>query len=188
MNLPLRTLLLIAIPSCLAPLTAQVASPSTTLTGAGVLKPLPASRVLAYKEIAGDFASNEVAALAKYSNKRITVIGHVSSLSQGSSENKILIVTMQGASGALPAVKAEFLFGSIPQNSEIQISTDGSSAILIHRDRSGNILGQEPYMSVDQRVGITGSVKGLDVGTIVLTDCKRLSKQKFHSLLKVMGE
>ena len=89
---------------------------------------------------------------------------------------------MQGASGNLPAVKADFLYGSIPANSEIQISQDGSSAIILHRDRSGNILSQDTYLSVDQKVAIKGDFKEIKVGDIVLTACKLESKEKLHQL------
>ena len=67
-------------------------------------------------------------------------------------------------------------------NSEIQISQDGSTAVLIHRDRTGNILSQNPYLFVGQRVGIKGDFKELKVGEIVLTACKLLTKAKLHAL------
>jgi hypothetical protein len=108
----------------------------------------------------------------------LTVIGRVSSLSNGNSENKVLVVTLQGASGNLPAVKADFLYGSIPDNSEIQISSDGSAATIVHRDRSGNILSQGTYLSIDQKVAIKGTFKEVKVGDIVLTACKLVPKDR----------
>ena len=136
------------------------------------LAPLPADGVVPLKMVAGDFATNETAATGKYSGQRITVIGRIAALSKGNSENKVLEVTMQDASAKQPAVKCGFLFGSIPENSEIRVSDDGSQAFLIRRDRRGNILGQEPYLSVDQKVAITGDFKGTSVGDILLTACK----------------
>jgi len=148
------------------------------------LKPLPENRVVSYKTIAGDFSSDQQAALGKYGGRRITVIGRVAALSQGSSENKILVVTLQDPSASLPAVKAQFLLGSIPENSELEISSDGSQATLLKRDRSGMILGREPYLSLDQRVGIKGSFKEIKVGDIVLGDCQLLPKTKLREIFK----
>jgi hypothetical protein len=165
----------------IAPLVAQdtfAPSKIARMDAGAYLAPLPGNGVVPLKTIAGDFATNATAATGKYSGQRITVIGRVSALSQGASENKVLVVTMQDAGANLPAVKGEFLYGSIPQNSEIQISSDGSQAILVHRDRSGNILGQDPYLSVDQKVAIKGDFKELKVGDIVLTACKLVPKEK----------
>lgn len=152
------------------------------LDASAYLKPLPANGVVPLSVIAGDFATNAAAAMGKYSNQRITVVGRVSALSQGSSENKVLVVTMQDAGANLPAVKGDFLYGSIPQNSEIQVSSDGMQAFLVRRDRSGNILGQEPYLSVDQRVGIKGDFKEQKVSDIVLTACKLVPKERLREL------
>jgi hypothetical protein len=146
------------------------------------LKPLPGNGVVPLKTIAGDFASNQMAASGKYSDRRITVIGRIAKLSKGSGDNKVLIVTLQDASANLPAVKGEFLSGTIPQNSELEISGDGSSAVLLSRDRSGMILGRKPYLSLGQRVGLKGSFKEIQVGDIVLTDCALVSKQKLKEL------
>jgi hypothetical protein len=148
------------------------------MDAASYLQPLPGNRVVPLKVIATDFATHPDAAIGKYSGKRITVIGRVSSLSNGNSENKVLVVTLQGASGNLPAVKADFLYGSIPDNSEIQISSDGSAATIVHRDRSGNILSQGTYLSIDQKVAIKGTFKEVKVGDIVLTACKLVPKDR----------
>jgi hypothetical protein len=167
------------------PLLAQDAFPTTQIAksdATSYLKPLPEDHVVSYKQIAGDFAANETAALGKYNGKRITVIGRIARLSQGQGEKKALVVTIQGADASLPAVKGDFLADSIPENSEIQVSDDGSTASMINRDRSGNILSQNTYLSVDQRVGIKGSFKELKVGDIVLTDCKLIPKGKLHEL------
>jgi hypothetical protein len=173
----------------MARLIAQDSMPTTFPTtqiarmdAASYLAPLPENRVLSYKQIAGDFAANETAALGKYNGKRITVIGRIAHLSQGHGEKKALVVTLQNANASLPAVKGDFLADAIPENSEIQISSDGSSASIVNRDRSGNILSQNTYLSIDQKVGIKGSFKGLKVGDIVLTDCKLIPKEKLHEL------
>ena len=110
------------------------------------------------------------------------MIGRIAHLSQGHGEKKALVVTLQNANASLPAVKGDFLADSIPVNSEIQVSDDGSTASIIHRDRIGNILSQDTYLSVDQKVGIKGSFKELKVGDIVLTDCKLIPKEKLHEL------
>jgi len=148
------------------------------MDAASYLQPLPENRVVPLKVIATDFATHPDAAIGKYSGKRITVIGRVSALSNGNSENKVLVVTLQGASGNLPAVKADFLYGSIPDSSEIQISSDGSAATIVHRDRSGNILSQGTYLSIDQKVAIKGTFKEVKVGDIVLTACKLVPKDR----------
>jgi hypothetical protein len=167
------------------PLAAQDAFPPTTMArqdAAAYLKPLNKRDVVKLKTIAGDFASNQAAAIGKYSGHRITVIGNVSHLSKGHGDNKVLVVTLQDANASLPAVKGEFLFGSIPDNSEIQISSDGSLATLIQRDGSGNILSQNPYVSVDQTVAIKGDYKEVKVGDIILTGCKLIPKERLHEL------
>lgn len=152
------------------------------MDAAAYLKPLPQNGVVAYATIAGDFATNQVAASGKYGGRRITVIGPIASLSPSSSENKVLVVTLQDPSASLPAVKCSFLFGSIPQNSSIEVSGDGSQAMLVRRDRSGNILGREAYLSVGQKVAIKGDFKELKVGDVVLTACTLLSKERRKEL------
>jgi tRNA_anti-like len=175
--------LLLVLP--VASLTAQQSFPNTQIAkmdAASYLQPLPENRVVPLKVIAEDFASHPDAAIGKYKGKRITVIGRISALSQGSGENKVLSVTMQGSSGNLPAVKAQFLYDSIPVNSELQVSNDGSSASIIQRDRTGNILSQKSFLSVDQKVGIKGNFKEVKVGDIILTACKLLPKERLHQL------
>jgi tRNA_anti-like len=161
-----------------ATLSAQQAFPVSKVDrmDASSLAPLPANGVVPLKVIAGDFAANQQGAVGKYSGQRITVVGRIAALSNPSSENKVLSVTLQDATGNLPAVKAEFLYGSIPQNSEIQVSPDGAQATLVRRDRSGNILSQDTYLSVGQKVAIKGDFKELKVGDIVLTACKLTRK------------
>lgn len=182
---PTRSLLLL-VPFLMTQAIAQNNNfPTTQIAqkdAAAYLKPLPASGVVPLAVIAGDFASNESAAVGKYNGQRITVIGRVAAISKSSSENKVMEVTLQDAAASQPAVKGEFLYGSIPANSEIQISSDGSMATLIRRDRSGVILSQDPYLSVDQRVGLKGDFKEIKVGDIVLTACKLVPKGKLHEL------
>jgi len=146
------------------------------------LQPLPKDGVVTLKTMAGDFAANGTAATGKYGGRRITVIGRISALSNGNSENKVLVVTLQDASASLPAVKCNFLFGAIPENSSIEISSDGSEAFLLRRDRVGNILGRQPYLSVGQKAAIKGDFKDLKVGDIVMTSCKLLSSGKRRML------
>lgn len=152
----------------------DVYTPSKTalMDAASYLQPLPREGVVAYKTIAGDFAANQSAACGKYGGRRITVVGRVAALSPSSGENKVLVVRLQGAKADLPAVKCDFLFGAIPQNSSIEVSGDGSQAFLLRRDRSGQILGRDVYLSVGQKVAIKGEFKGQSVGDIVLTACK----------------
>lgn len=185
MATPSRLLLFPLILGSIVPLAAQDVLPPTTMAtqeAAAYLKPLNKRGVVRYKTIAGDFSTNQVAAIGKYAGKRITVIGRVAHLSQGESENKALVVTLQDPSASLPAVKGIFLAGSIPENSEIQVSPDGSTATMVRRDRSGNILSQNTYLSVDQTVAIKGDYKELKVGDIVLTNCKLIPKERLHEL------
>lgn len=185
MSIPHRILFLL-LPLCAVTLSAQndIYAPTkiARMDAAAYLAPLPANGVVPFPVIAGDFATNAPAAIGKYSNQRITVTGRISALSKGSGENKAFVVTLQDAGATLPAVKGDFLQGSIPLNSEIQISSDGTQAFLVRRDRSGNILGQEPYLSVDQRVGIKGNFKEQKAGDIVLTACKLVPKEKLREL------
>jgi hypothetical protein len=152
------------------------------MEAAAYLQPLPRDGVVAYKTIASDFAMNQTAASGKYAGRRITVVGRVAAVSPSSSENKVLVVTIQGASAKFPAVKCNFLFGAIPQNSAIEVSGDGSQASLVRRDRSGQILGRDVYLSVGQKVAIRGEFKGQSVGDIVLTACKLLPSDRIKSL------
>ena len=182
---PLTRCLLLVLPALIVQAMAQATFPNTAIAqkdAAAYLKPFPASGVVPLAVIAGDFATNETAATGKYNGQRITVIGRVAAISQGSSENKVMVVTLQDAAAKQPSVKGEFLFGSIPENSEIQISSDGSMATLVRRDRTGVILSQEPYLSVDQRIGLKGDFKELKVGDIVLTACKLVPKAKLHEI------
>jgi len=174
-------IVLLLILSLAAPLLAQdTYAPSriARMDAASYLQPFPKDGVVSLKTIAGDFASNEEAATGKYADRRITVIGRISALNNGDSENKALVVTLQDASASLPSVKCNFLFGAIPENSAIEVSGDGSQAFLVRRDRNGNILGRTSYLSVGQKVAIRGDFKELKVGNIVLTACKLLSSQK----------
>jgi hypothetical protein len=182
---PHKLLILSLILSSVPPLVAQDVLPPTSMAkqdAAAYLKPLNQRGVVRLKTIAGDFSTNQVAAIGKYAGHMITVIGRVAHLSQGESENKVLIVTLQDPSASLPAVKAEFLPGSIPENSEIQVSEDGSTATMIHRNARGIILKQDTYLSVDQTVAIKGNYKELKVGDIILTDCKIIPKERLHEL------
>jgi hypothetical protein len=185
MATPHKLLILSLILASVPPMVAQDVLPPTSMAkqdAAAYLKPLNQRGVVRLKTIAGDFSTNQVAAIGKYAGHRITVIGRVAHLSQGESENKVLIVTLQDASASLPAVKAEFLPGSIPENSEIQVSEDGSTATMIHRNAMGKILRQDTYLSVDQIVGIKGNYKELKVGDIILTDCKIIPKEGLREL------
>lgn len=149
---------------------------------ASTLKPLNQRGVVRLKTIAGDFATNAPASIAKYSGRRITVIGRIAHLSQGQGENIVLVVTLKDASSSLPAVKCKFLPGTLPEHSAIQISQDGSNATLIRRDASANILSQNNYLSTDELVAIKGDYKNLDVGDIVFTNCKIIPKERLHEL------
>jgi hypothetical protein len=136
------------------------------------LTPFPKDGVVPYKVLAGDFSKNQTAAIGKYSGRRVAVVGRISAIKKSGGENKIFVVTLSDSSGNLPSVKADFLFGSLPENSELQVSDDGSQAQLIRRDRSGTILSQDPYLSVGQKVTIKGEFKQLRAGEIVLTACE----------------
>jgi hypothetical protein len=185
MATPHKLLILSLILASVPPLVAQDVLPPTSLAkqdAAAYLKPLNQRGVVRLKTIAGDFSTNQVAAIGKYAGHMITVIGRVAHISQGESENKVLVVTLQDPSASLPAVKGEFLPGSIPENSEIQVSEDGSTATIVHRNARGVILKQDTYLSVDQTVAIKGNYKELKVGDIILTDCKLIPKERLHEL------
>ncbi len=146
------------------------------------LTPLPENGVVALATIAGDFAKNPTAAIGKYSGRRITVIGRIAKLGRGQSENVDLTVTLQDPAASLPAVKAKFLPGTISENSEFELSPDGSSVTILARSRTGTIEGRRPYLSVDQQVAIKGDFKEQKVGDIILTDCRLLPKGELHEL------
>ena len=174
----LPVLLLVVAPSLLKSQDAFPVSQVQKME-ASSLSPLPSDGVVPLKVIAGDFAADQNAAVGKYSGRRITVVGRVSAVSNPSSENKVLTVTLQDPSASQPAVKAEFLYGAIPVNSEIQVDdNNGAVANLVRRDSAGNILSTEPYISVGQKVAIKGDFKELKVGDIILTACKKVPKPR----------
>lgn len=185
--IPSRLLLLTVALIPLTHLAAQDAFPATAIArqdAAAYLKPLGEKGIVSLKTIAGDFASNPTAAIGKYTDRMVTVVGRVSHLSQGHGENVALVVTLQDASATLPAVKGVFLPSTFSENSEIQVPEDGASATLVKRDSRGKILGQETYLTVDQIVGIKGTYNMMKAGDVVLTDCKLLSKEKLKEVRK----
>ena len=166
------------------PLSAQnfPVTKTAAMDAQAYLTPLPENGVVALATIAGDFAKNPTAAVGKYSGRRITVIGRIAKLGQGQSENVVLTVTLQDPAASLPAVKAKFSSGSIAENSEYELSPDGSNITILSRSRSGNIEGHRPYLSVDQQVAIKGDFKEQRVGDIILTNCRMLPKGEMHAL------
>lgn len=185
MKIPLHYLFSSLIVCAVATISAQDLSAPSVIAkqdAAAYLKPLNKRGVVRFKTIAGDFATNQVAAIGKYSGHRITVIGRVAHLGNGNSENKVLVVTLQDSAASLPAVKAQFLAGTIPVNSEIQITPDGSMATLLRRDSKGDILSQNTFLTADQTVAIKGNYKELKSGDIILTDCKIIPKERLHEL------
>jgi len=179
---------IVVLLSLVATLSAQQevlpVSSAARIDAKAYLAPLPSDGVVSLKTISSDFATNQNAAAGKYSGKRITVIGRISHLGKGHGENKVMIVKLQNRTASLPAVRAEFLYGALPQNSELEINGDGTSATLIRRDRIGMILSREPYLSMGQKVGIKGNFNGLNVGDIVLTNCKVIPKEKLRQAVK----
>ncbi len=180
---PFRSLLFLSLLAAI-PLSAQdfPVTKTAAMDAQAYLTPLPDNGVVELATIAGDFAKNPTAAVGKYSGRRITVIGRIAKLGQGQSENVVLTVTLQDPSASLPAVKAKFLPGSISQNSEFELSPDGSAVTILSRSRSGTIEGRRPYLSVDQQVAIKGDFKEQKVGDIILTDCRMLPKGELHEL------
>lgn len=176
MTIAPRTLLVLALLLPAAALRADnelyAPTKAARLEAEAYLAPFPKGGVVPYKVIAGDFAQNQTAAIGKYSGRRVAVEGRISGIKKSGGENKIFVVTLRDSSGNLPAVKADFLFGSLPENSEIQVNDDGSQAQLVRRDRSGTILSQDPYLLVGQKVTIKGEFKQLRAGEIVLTACE----------------
>jgi hypothetical protein len=185
MTPPTRLLLLSLILISVTPLLAQDGYPATAIArqdAAAYLKPLNERGVVSLKTIAGDFATNQVAAIGKYTDHMITVVGRIAHLSQGHGENVALVVKLQDAAASLPAVKGVFLPSNFSENSAIQISPDGSSASLIKRDAKGKVLSQNTFLTVDQTVAIKGNYKNIDAGDIILNDCKLIPKERLHEL------
>ena len=166
------------------PLSAQQfpVTKTAAMEAQAYLAPLPANGVVSLATIAGDFAKNPTAAIGKYSGRRITVIGRIAKLGQGQSENVSLTVTLQDPAASLPAVKAKFSSGSIAQNSEFELSPNGSNITILSRGRYGNIEGRRPYLAVDQEVAIKGDFKEQKVGDIILTNCRMIPKEEMHAL------
>ena len=172
-----RILFILTFVGIASPLAAQNALPTTALQReeAATLKPLPANGDVKLKTIARDFSYNPVAAMGKYSKHELKVTGQISRIVK---EEDNLVVILQDAEPGLPAVEADFPFGSTAKNSEILVSDDLTSASILKRTSKGSIVSQKPFLTVGQHVDIMGIFKELKPGVIVLGNCRLAHKKK----------
>ena len=71
-------------------------TPVSIMDAKADLNPIPKNGVVPLKTIAGDFATNAVAASGKYLERRITVSGRIASLRKGHGENFVDVALFQG--------------------------------------------------------------------------------------------
>jgi len=148
------------------------------------LKPLARDGFVRLGEITADFENQPDAAQQKYAGKTITVYGRVGRLESGDVSATPLVVYLQREANPSPRVVGKISSADLPGQQQLQVSGDNSQAYLIHRKRDGDVSGQTPYVTVDQRVALRGGFKAFVAGDIVLEDAHILKKERERELLK----
>lgn len=156
---------------------------------APALTPLPPDGFVTLDQIVSDFSTQPDAALKKYQGQRILVYGRVGQVEKSDdSEGNPLTVYLQLAQNPTPDVKCVFGISDIPragQNAQVQVSEDGTEAVLAHRNEEGTINWQRPFIEEGQNVGIRGTFDNFVAGDIVLKDSRKLRPE---TLMKVLQE
>jgi hypothetical protein len=126
--------------------------------------------------------------LQKYQGQRILVYGRVGQIEKSDdSEGNPLTVYLQLAQNPTPDVKCVFGIADIPrreQDAQVQVSDDGTEAVIAHRNEEGNINWQRPYMEEGQTVGIRGTFDNFVAGDIVLKDSRKLRPETLMPILQ----
>ncbi len=127
-----------------------------------------------WKTLATEFSKDQVAALAKYQGKIITVTGPVSAIENGDMtlDDPSLAVTLSTEDGPGPDVKCLFENSDLAPQTEYSMPDDGSEAVLRKRDSAGNVVQSQPFVQTGQQVTITGSFVNYEAGDIVLRHCR----------------
>ena len=127
-----------------------------------------------WKTLATEFSKDQVAALAKYQDKIITVTGPVSAIENGDMtlDDPSLAVTLSTPDGPGPDVKCLFENSDLAPQTEYGMPDDGSEAVLRKRDSAGNVVQSQPFVQTGQQITVTGSFVNYDAGDIVLRHCR----------------
>jgi hypothetical protein len=150
------------------------------------LIPLPANGLVSLETITGDFRNSPDAATNKYQGNLLIVYGRVGQLKTPGGENphSVLDVYLQDEKNASPDVKAVFQQDALPENTSLDVSGDGSQAILFVRRGNDVIRRQEPFITVNQQIAVQGSFKELMAGDIKLENCTLVSPERLRELMQ----
>jgi hypothetical protein len=155
------------------------------------LPPLPPDGFVTLEQIVSDFASQPQVAADKYNGQQIVVYGRVGPVAQSDDEaGDPLVVFLQLANTPTPDVKCVFPLADLPEWSDtagVQISEDGSQAVLFHRGKDGNVMKQHVFATTGQTLGICGTFDRLVAGDIVLKDCEKVGAEKLTKILQAHG-
>jgi hypothetical protein len=155
------------------------------------LPPLPPDGFVTLAQVVNDFSTQPDAAAQKYNGQRILVYGRVGDLAQsGDSAGNPLEIFLQLPSTSTPDVKAVFTLADIPewgQNATLQISEDGSQAVIFHRNQEGNVTKQHVFAVEGENLGVRGTFDRFEAGDVVLKDCEKVAPEKLAPILQRNG-
>ena len=133
--------------------------------------------VIPYAELAGEFAANSTAADQKYQGQYLTVRARVVSLSQDGGAGSPLSAVFGAPDNDSFQIKADFSLDTLgPDWASISISDDGTQAMLVRRNREGEILENRPLLIVGEERTISGSYQGYVAGDMILRDASLRKK------------
>ncbi len=158
---------------------------------APALPPLPPDGFVTLQQIVSDFSAQPDAALQKYQGQRLLVYGRIGQIEKSDdSEGNPLTVYLQLAQNPTPDVKCIFGISAVPvagQDAQVEISEDGTEAVIAHRNNEGNINWQRPYVVEGQNVGIRGTFDNFVAGDIILKDSRKVKPEKLMPILQQHG-
>lgn len=157
-------LLTVCFPSLL--LNAQETAPSP----AG-LEPLPEDGAVTLEQIVSDFRTDPVAADKKYGGNQITVTGRVGDVENAMEAGYVLAVYLQEYENTTPDVKCLFARSALPEGATVSVDDTTNQALLTGDGFAGPSDEQQAFVSVDQKVSITGDYDQFIAGNIVLKNC-----------------
>ncbi len=152
------------------------------------LAPLAPDGFVTLSQIVSEFAAQPDAAAQKYNGQRILIYGRVGQVEQSDDiEGNPLVIFLQLPNQTTPDVRCIFTLADIPewgQNATVQISEDGSQAVISHRNQQGNVNKDHVFAVVGQNQGIHGTFDRFVAGDIVLKNCKKANPEKLADILK----
>lgn len=164
---------------------------ATGLFAQAPLAPLPPDGFVTLEQIVNEFSTQPDAALKKYQGQRVLVYGRVGQVEKSDdSEGNPLTVFLQLAQNPTPDVKCVFGISAIPkreQDAQVEVSEDGTEAVIAHRNEEGNINWQRPFIEEGQNVGIRGTFDNFVAGDIILKDSRKLRPEFLMKVLREHG-